>query len=84
MEEHNKIKELILLFLKQKLETYHGDFWNGYEDLLKFLKDNSIDIPLKEVRGLLRELRKEGKVRTDTVFTDDNKICGMGWFLNFG
>ena len=74
-------KEAILEILEYWHETNQG-WWYGYDDLQDDIYWGcGISATLDEIKKTLQELKSEGKVKTETIYKEQNGLLnGKGWF----
>ena len=74
-------KEAVLQILQYWHEKNPG-WWYGYGDLQDDIYWGcGVNPSLDEIKKTLQELKSEGKVKTETIYKEQNSLLnGKGWF----
>ena len=77
-----KEKDIIKYNIITIMYSFGEDIWLGYAHLNDKLMELKILLKNKELRKLMKELITEKEVVKGTLYNDDGKFCGSGYFLS--
>lgn len=73
----------IHLAVLESLQKEDKGWWSGYDALADNVYDKISCLMLSEaqLKATLQDLRKFGYVYTDSIYDDEGKLNGSGWFI---
>lgn len=58
-------------------------WWYGWDKLVELLEEDGIEISVKEIKQIMKELRLQNRVRCEAIFDESTlKLMGRGYFIN--
>jgi hypothetical protein len=82
---NEQLLETTVLEVLKDWDRRERGWWYGHEVLMEEVNEKlNSDIPIPKIKEALKVLRKEGKVRTEPIYKEENGLLnGSGYFFNF-
>ena len=80
-----QLLETAVLEVLKDWDRRERGWWYGHEALMEELNEKlSEPVSIPKIKEALKVLRKEGKVRTEPIYKEENGMLnGSGYFFNF-